>query len=77
MELVSVSLEERCHIDRRVDDVWADLREFGSGVGLRADGSCSVTLLVRISESACMPTGLLCYAPSAPQSSLDCSPSQQ
>jgi hypothetical protein len=46
MDLVSVSLEERCHIDRCAEDVWADLREFGNGVGLRASGTCSVTLLV-------------------------------
>jgi hypothetical protein len=47
MELTSVSVDERCHIDRRVEDVWADLREFGNGVGLRSDGTCSVTLLAR------------------------------
>jgi hypothetical protein len=47
MELISVSVDERCHIDRRVEDVWADLREFGNGVGLRSDGTCSVTLLAR------------------------------
>ena len=47
MELASVSVEERCHIDRCVEDVWEDLRDFGNGVGLRADGACCVSLLVR------------------------------
>lgn len=47
MELASVSVEERCHIDRCIEDVWADLRDFGNGVGLRADGACCVSLLVR------------------------------
>ncbi|KAK9834199.1 hypothetical protein WJX81_007649 [Elliptochloris bilobata] len=45
MELASVSLEERCHIDRRVEDVWAELRDFGAGIGMRAEGGCCISLL--------------------------------